>query len=78
MQGQAVEEMVQPPIDPTKQMMEDSKHALQDKQHEHEAGMARLNAAHASETAEQQAMHAQQAAEQQAALQPDPAPQGEM
>ena len=72
-QGMQVEQVVQPPpLDPNKQMMEESKHALQDKQHEHEAGMARLNAQHAVEQAEQQAMHTQQQAEQQAALQPAP------
>ena len=55
-QGQAVEQVVQPPpLDPNKFMLEQSKHALQDKQHEHEAGMARLNAGHAAEAAEQQA-----------------------
>lgn len=55
-QGMQVERAVEPPpLDPNKQMMEDSKHALQDKQHAHEAGMARMSAAHASEAAQQQA-----------------------
>lgn len=61
-QAEAVQQQV-PPIDPTKQMIEENKAMMQDRQHHHEAMMAKLNAAHASEQAEQQA-----------ALQPPQAP----
>ena len=59
-----------PPLDPNKQMIERNKAMMQERQHDHEAGMARMQAAHAAEQAEQQAAHTAEQAEQQAALQP--------
>ncbi len=77
-QGMQVEQAVQvPQIDPNKQMLEESKHALQEKQHAHEFGMARMNAIHGAQAAEQQAAHASDAAEQQADLAPPPAAGGD-